>query len=88
MAAFAVDYRGRDGFAGRTPARLIAGVYTEGAAATDWQLSTTARLGIELGPLAGNRIALGLVAHTGLSTQRQFYREKSRYLGGEIRFDL
>ncbi len=88
LAAFAIDYRGRDGFVGRTPARLIAGIYTEGAAATSWRLGTTFRLGIELGAVAGNRMAIALVAHDGLSTQRQFYREESRYLGGEIRFDL
>ena len=88
LAAFAIDYRGRDGFVGRTPARLIAGIYTEGAAATGWRLSTTFRLGVDLGAVAGNRLAIGLVAHDGLSTQRQFYREESRYVGGEIRFDL
>jgi len=29
-----------------------------------------------------------VVAHTGLSTQRQFFRRESRYVGGELRFDL
>lgn len=88
MAAVAIDYRGRDGFIGRAPGRLVAGVYTEAAAATNWRLSTTGRVGLELGPLGGNRIALGLVAHNGLSTQRQFYAAESRYAGAEVRFDL
>lgn len=88
LAAVAVDYRGRDGYVGRTPARFVAGIYTEGAAATRWRLSTTMRIAVELGPHGGNRLALGLVAHDGLSTQRQFYRAESRYVGGEIRFDL
>lgn len=88
LAAIAIDYRGRDGYVGRTPARLVAGVFTEGAAATRWRLSTTVRIAVELGPQGGNRLALGLIAHDGLSTQRQFYRAESRYVGGEIRFDL
>lgn len=88
MAALAIDYRGRDGFIGRAPGRLVAGVYTEAAAATRWRLSTTARVGFELGPLGGNRIALGVVVHNGLSTQRQFYGTESRYAGAEVRFDL
>jgi hypothetical protein len=29
-----------------------------------------------------------VIAHDGLSTQRQFFREESRYLGLEVRFDL
>ena len=29
-----------------------------------------------------------LIAHDGLSTQRQFFREESRYVGMEVRFDL
>ncbi len=88
LAAIAIDYRGRDGFIGHAPGRLLAGVYTEAAAATDWRVSTTARLGVELGALHGNRIAVGLVVHDGLSTQRQFYSAESRYAGVEVRFDL
>ncbi len=88
LAAVAVDYRGRDGYVGRTPARLVAGIFTEAAAATRWRLSTSFRIAVELGPQGGNRLALGLVAHDGLSTQRQFYQNESRYVGTEIRFDL
>ncbi len=88
LAALAIDYRGRDGFVGRAPGRLVAGVHTELAAATRWRLSTTARVGVELGTLRGNRIAVGLVLHDGLSTQRQFYNAESRYAGAEVRFDL
>ena len=88
LAAVAVDYRGRDGYVGRTPARLVAGIFTEAAAATRWRLSTSFRIAVEVGPQGGNRLALGLVAHDGLSTQRQFYQNESRYVGTEIRFDL
>jgi len=35
-----------------------------------------------------HEISLGLIGHDGLSTQRQFYRQQSRYLGVEVRFDL
>lgn len=88
LAVVAIDYRGKDGFLGRSPGRLIAGVHMEFSEAVNWRSSTTARVAIELGRDARHRVALGLIAHDGLSTQRQFYRESSRYVGGEIRFDL
>ncbi len=88
LAVVAIDYRGRDGFIGNAPGRMIAGVYSEAAATTDWRVSTTARVGVELGARRGNRIALAFLFHDGLSTQRQFYRAESRYAGVEVRFDL
>ena len=50
-------------------------------------------VGLELGvaltrPGGGREIGLALIAHDGLSTQRQFFRRESRYIGGELRFDL
>jgi hypothetical protein len=36
----------------------------------------------------GREIGLAVIAHDGLSTQRQFFRQESRYLGLEVRFDL
>jgi hypothetical protein len=87
--AVAVDWRGGpltrmlDG-----QIRPVAGIYTEAVGATNWRVSTSAKLGISaaLGQRSGVRIAL--IAHDGLSTQRQFFRSESRYVGMEVRFDL
>jgi hypothetical protein len=89
-AALGVDYAGRpvgSFFGGRI--RPTAGVFFEGAAATSWRISSSARLGISITREPGGRaLGLGLIAHDGLSTQRQFFRHESRYIGAELRFDL
>ena len=89
-AALGVDYVGRPVgrfFGGRV--RPAAGVFFEGAAATSWRISGSARLGITIAPeLGGRELGVGLIAHDGLSTQRQFFRHESRYIGAELRFDL
>jgi uncharacterized protein DUF1207 len=89
-AALATDYQGRPfgRFLG-SPVRAVGGIYFEGAAATSWRISTSAKLGIALARSGGGReVGLALIAHDGLSTQRQFFRRESRYIGGELRFDL
>jgi hypothetical protein len=69
--------------------RPIGGIYLEGNAATSWRMSASLKAGAALRTASGGReIGLALIAHDGLSTQRQFFREESRYLGLEIRFDL
>ncbi len=88
LAEVAVDYRSHAFRWGGMPARWVGGVDTQSAADVDWQWSTSARLGLELGPMVGHRVAFSLIGHTGLSTQRQFYSARSRYFGVEIRFDL
>ena len=71
------------------PVEPVFGVYTEGTAATRWRLSTSAKLGLAFrGKTGTRRVGLALIAHDGLSTQRQFFRQESRYLGLEVRFDL
>lgn len=88
-AAFAVDYRGREGHqALGAVVRPVGGVYFDACAATEWRVSTSARLGVALTAPRGREIAFSGVAHTGLSTQRQFFRRESRYVGVELRFDL
>ena len=57
-------------------------------AATAWRVSTSAKLGVAFGTPLGRQIGFALIAHDGLSTQRQFFRRESRYLGAELRFDL
>jgi hypothetical protein len=88
-AAVGLDWgAGRHRFLTR-PFEPILGLYTEGSAATGWRLSTSAKLGVAVRGKGGARsLGLALIAHDGLSTQRQFFRRESRYLGLEVRFDL
>jgi hypothetical protein len=89
-AALAADFEGRpigSLLGGRV--RPVGGVFFEGAAATSWRISTSAKLGVAVAaPGSGRGIGIALLAHDGLSTQRQFYRRESRYVGVELRFDL
>ena len=89
-AALAADYEGRPfGHLLGSPVRAVGGIFFQGEAATDWRISTSAKLGIAVSRSDGRReIGLALIAHDGLSTQRQFFRRESRYIGGELRFDL
>jgi hypothetical protein len=89
-AALAADFEGRPvgrflgGFV-----RPVAGVFVEGAAATSWRVSSSARVGLAIAAASGGReLGVALIAHDGLSTQRQFFRRESRYVGAELRFDL
>ena len=88
-AAFGLDYGGgRHPIAARGVEPVI-GLYVEGAAATGWRLSNSAKLGLTFGRGEGTRrVGVALIAHDGLSTQRQFFRQESQYVGLEVRFDL
>jgi hypothetical protein len=67
----------------------VAGLYVQAAAATDWRLSNSAKVGLTFRRGDGSRrVGVALIAHHGLSTQRQFFRQESQYLGMEVRFDL
>jgi hypothetical protein len=89
-ASWAVDYHGRQAarlLGGNL--RPVGGIFFEANAATRWRVSSSAKLGLALwSPDTGREIAIALIAHDGLSTQRQFFRRESRYFGAELRFDL
>jgi hypothetical protein len=69
--------------------RPAGGVFFEGTAATGWRVSSSAKLGVTVaGGGGGREVGFALIAHDGLSTQRQFFRRESRYVGAELRFDL
>jgi hypothetical protein len=86
--SFGLDFR-PPRLNGRGAIRPVAGVYFEADAATSWRVSGSFKAGVVLQATRGGReIGLGIIAHDGLSTQRQFFREESRYLGLEVRFDL
>ena len=89
MAA-ALDFTSWGAAASRQGSRLkpTAGIYLAADAATAWRVSTSLRAGINLFQTSGRQVGVALIAHDGLSTQRQFYRRASRYLGFELRFDL
>jgi len=89
-ASLGLDFRGRQGgrFLGGT-LRPVAGLFLEAESATSWRVSSSAKLGVALSARDGGRaVGLALIAHDGLSTQRQFFRTESRYIGAELRFDL
>jgi hypothetical protein len=86
--ALAADYHGRPARLLGARVRAVGGVFLGAQAATDWRVSTSAKLGVAFGGLGRREVALALIAHDGLSTQRQFFRRESRYAGLEVRFDL
>jgi Protein of unknown function (DUF1207) len=87
-ASLGVDFRPQRRSGGGA-IRPVAGVYFDGNAATSWRVSGSLKAGFVLQAAPGSReIGLALIAHDGLSTQRQFFRQESRYLGLEVRFDL
>jgi uncharacterized protein DUF1207 len=87
--AFGIDYHGPSRLFMGGHVRPVAGLFSEAEAATDWRVSTSAKLGLAFATAGeSHEISLGLIGHDGLSTQRQFYRQESRYIGMEVRFDL
>lgn len=88
-AAGAVDFADRPA-GGLAAGRLhpTAGIFFAADAATAWRVSTSVRAGVALRAGGGREIGVAAIAHDGLSTQRQFYRRASRYIGLELRFDL
>lgn len=86
--ALGLDFRPRRR-PGSGALRPIGGLYVDASAATNWRLSGSLKAGIALQASPTSReIGLALIAHDGLSTQRQFFRQESRYVGLEVRFDL
>ena len=82
-----VDFR--PARAGGGALRPVGGIYLDANAATRWRVSGSLKAGVALQAGPGSReIGLAIIAHDGLSTQRQFFREESRYVGVEVRFDL
>ena len=86
--SFGVDFHGRSRRMLAGQARPIAGLFVEADAATNWRVSSSAKLGVAFATDDTHDISLALIAHDGLSTQRQFFRQESQYIGMELRFDL
>jgi len=85
-AALGVDYRGEAGTVLGARVRPLVGVFAESVEYADWKVTTSLRGGVELAS-GGRAFAVSLLFSNGLSTQRQFFRDRSRYFGVELRFD-
>jgi hypothetical protein len=89
IASVGLDFRGNGFTLFGQRAYPIAGVFTEAASATVWRLSHSAKFGLAFpGAREGKELRLSIVGHDGLSTQRQFFRHPSRYIGMEIELQL
>lgn len=86
--SFGVDFHGRPRGALAGSVRPIAGLFIQADAATSWRVSSSAKLGAAFATGNAHDISVSLIAHDGLSTQRQFFRQESQYIGMELRFDL
>ncbi|MGE3617978.1 MAG: DUF1207 domain-containing protein [Gemmatimonadales bacterium] len=80
------DYAGDLGPIGGGRLIPVAGVHVRLDEYADWKATTTAKAGLEAA-VGGRRLGVGLILLDGLSTQRQFFRVPSRYVGFELRFD-
>lgn len=87
-AALALDWKGSPFHLGPFPMRPVAGAFADGASQTDWRISWSGRVGLEFQGSGGPAFAISLVGYDGLSTQRQFFDQESRYLGMELRADF
>lgn len=89
LGSAGVDYRGGQFSILGLRTHPVAGVFADGASATDWRISSSVKLGLAFaGASVGKELRLSLIGHDGLSTQRQFFRSSSRFIGMEIEFQL
>ncbi len=87
--AAGLDWYGPRFTLGATPVQVIAGVFGDAAGRTDWHVSVMGRLGIMFGSADGRRsLSISFIAYDGVSLQRQFFDQFTRFLGGELRIDL
>lgn len=87
--ALAADYQGKPGGLLGGSARTILAVSADAQEYTGWKVTWSGRLGFRFADPQGRRgFALLGTFLDGYSPQRQFFREKARYYGVEVRFDL
>ena len=88
--ALGLDYLGKPGSViGGGNARAVLALHADAQEYTDWKVTLAGRAGIRFSdPTRRRGFALLLTFLDGMSPQRQFYLEKSRYYGLEVRFDL
>ncbi len=87
--SLAADYQGKPGGLLGGSARTILALNADAQEYTDWKVTWSGRAGFRFADPQGRRgFALLLTWLDGFSSQRQFYNQKSRYYGVEVRFDL
>lgn len=88
--ALGLDYLGKPGSViGGGNARAVLAFHADAQEYTDWEITLAGRAGIRFSdPTRRRGFSLLLTFLDGMSPQRQFYLEKSRYYGLEVRFDL
>ena len=85
----AVDYRGKPGGMLGGSAGTVWAVNADAQEYNDWRVTWSGRAGARFADPQGRRgFALLFTFLDGYSSQRQFFLEKSRYYGVEVRFDL
>jgi hypothetical protein len=62
------------------------GIFAESQQYADWSVTTTGRAGIEIGDRGHRSLGIGFTYLNGFSSQRQFYFQRSQYVGIEVRF--
>lgn len=87
--AFAADYQGKRGSVLGGSGSTVLAVQADAQEYTDWNVTLSGRAGFRFADPQGRRgFAFLMTLYDGYSNQRQFFREKSRYVGIEVRFDL
>jgi hypothetical protein len=88
--ALGLDYLGKPGSViGGGNARAVLALHADAQEYTDWEVTLAGRAGIRFSdPTRRRGFALLLTFLDGMSPQRQFFLQKSRYYGMEVRFDL
>ena len=88
--AVAADYRGKRGrVIGGGSAQLILAANADVQEYTDWDVTLGGKAGIRFSDPQGRRgFAMLLTFLDGRSPLRQFFAQKTRYFGFEVRFDL
>jgi len=89
-SSLGVDYRSRAS-GGLLGSRMhpVLGLFFDANARPRGRSAPRPRLGSAWKPGPGGKeVGVALIGHSGLSTQRQFFRAESRYLGVEVRVDL
>jgi uncharacterized protein DUF1207 len=88
--ALGLDYLGKPGSViGGGNARAVLALHADAQEYTDWEVTLAGRAGIRFSdPTRRRGFSLLLTFLDGMSPQRQFYLQKSRYYGMEVRFDL
>lgn len=88
-AVIAAEHYGKRGAILGGTAQTILAVHAEAQEYTNWGVTWSGRAGIRLmDPIGRRGFAFLLTYMDGYSNQRQFFREKSRYAGVEVRFDM